>query len=72
MPLLLKTVIMFFMFQAWDDVERKIKPNLEPQKYRNELVLDQQKPKQSLAEVYEQEFLKQSQVFDQRCFICPF
>nr|SVE74300.1 EOG090X09DZ [Daphnia barbata] len=47
--------------QAFDDVERKIKPVHDPTEYKKKLVLDQEKSKFSLAEIYEQEFLKQQE-----------
>ena len=48
--------------QTFDDVERKEKPKEDAFEFKKRIVLDQEKSKQSLAEIYEQEFVKQQQV----------
>ncbi|ELU13333.1 hypothetical protein CAPTEDRAFT_166848 [Capitella teleta] len=48
--------------KSWDDVERKEKPKESATEYKKRIVLDQEKSKQSLSQVYEQEFLRQTQV----------
>ncbi|CDW54533.1 Mpp10 domain containing protein [Trichuris trichiura] len=45
-----------------DRVKRKVKPTNDLGVYKSELVLDQQKSKLSLSEVYEQEYLKKREV----------
>ncbi|KAK9542860.1 hypothetical protein VZT92_000686 [Zoarces viviparus] len=47
--------------QAFEDVVRKEKPKEEVFEYKKRLTLDHEKSKQSLAEIYEQEYLKQNQ-----------
>lgn len=44
--------------QAWDDVVRKEKPKEEAYEYKKRLTLDHEKSKLSLAEIYEQEYIK--------------
>jgi len=48
--------------QAWDDVERKARPIDKMSVYSKRTVLDQEKSKLSLSQIYEQQFLKQTQV----------
>jgi len=48
--------------QAWDDVERKAKPTDKMLAYSKRTVLDQEKSKLSLSQLYEHQFLKQTQV----------
>ncbi|XP_069838041.1 U3 small nucleolar ribonucleoprotein protein MPP10 [Dendropsophus ebraccatus] len=47
--------------QVWDDVVRKEKPKEDAFEYKKRLTLDHDKSKLSLAEVYEQEYLKLNQ-----------
>ncbi|BFY97716.1 hypothetical protein BsWGS_00755 [Bradybaena similaris] len=47
--------------KTFDDVERKEKPKEEVFEFKKRIVLDQEKSKLSLGELYEQEFVKQQQ-----------
>lgn len=47
--------------QAWDDVVRKEKPKEDAYEYKKRLTLDHEKSKLSLAEIYEQEYIKLNQ-----------
>lgn len=46
---------------AFDDVIRKVKPKEKPFEYRRRITMESEKSKQSLAEIYENEYLKQKQ-----------
>lgn len=43
-------------------MERKVKPVTEPYEYKKQIPLDHEKSKLSLSQIYEQEYLKQTQV----------
>jgi U3 small nucleolar RNA-associated protein MPP10 len=49
-------------------VERRVKPKEKPYDYSRARPLDQDKSKLSLAEVYEQEYIKQTQVSKEKKF----
>ena len=50
------------MLQSWDDVERRVRPPEKPYDFSRSHPLQQEQSKLSLAEVYEQEYIKHTQV----------
>ena len=50
------------VLQSWDDVERRVRPPEKPYDFSRSRPLQQEQSKLSLAEVYEQEYIKHTQV----------
>ncbi|XP_039267946.2 U3 small nucleolar ribonucleoprotein MPP10-like [Styela clava] len=46
---------------AWDDIERKYKPDAEPAEYKKRIVLDSSQSKLTLSEIYEKEYMEKKQ-----------
>ena len=50
--------------ESWDSVERKAPPKTTKVEFKTPLVLNQEKSKESLAQIYERDFLKQKKLLD--------
>ena len=53
---------MSVVWQAWDDVQRKVKPPEKPYNYQRARPLNQEKSKHSLAEIYAEDYINQTEV----------